>query len=104
MPYWKRRLQKNSHLLVSSSLSLRKKRDVTYWVSDRHDDRVAGVLDEVDDVAVVHAGDVDVVDGQDPVSDVEPAATFRRGASNDSTNCRTRLTTEKLQSENFTIL
>ena len=73
-------------------------------MSDCHDDRVPGVLDEVDDVAVVHAGDVDVVDGQDPVSDVEPAATFRRGASNDSTNCRTRLTTEKIQSENFTIL
>ena len=78
MPYWKRRLQKKSHLLVSSSLSLRKKRDVTYWVSDRHDDRVAGVLDEVDDVAVVHAGNVDVVDRQDPVTHVETTATLGR--------------------------
>ena len=80
--------------------------DLTYWVSDRHDDRVAGVLDEVNDVAVVHAGDVDVVDGQDPVSDVEPAATLRWGACNDSTDRRTRLTTEKKksQSENITTL
>ena len=51
---------------------------LTYWVSDCHDDRVPGVLDEVDDVAVVHAGNVDVVDGQDPVTHVETTATLGR--------------------------
>ena len=53
-------------------------RRLTYWVSDCHDDRVPGVLDEVDDVAVVHAGNVDVVDRQDPVTHVEPTAPLGR--------------------------
>ena len=47
-------------------------------MSDCHDDRVPGVLDEVDDVAVVHTGDVDVVDRQDPVTHVEPTAPLGR--------------------------
>ena len=47
---------------------------LTYWVSDCHDDRVPGVLDEVDDVAVVEGVDVHVVHRQDPVTHLQPPA------------------------------
>ena len=56
---------------------------LTYWGSDSHDDAVSGVLDEVDDVAVVKRVDIHVVDGEDAVADVEAAAALGRRARDD---------------------
>ena len=53
-------------------------REYTYRGPDSQRHAVAALLDEVDDVAVVHAGDVDVVDRQDPVTHVETTATLGR--------------------------
>ena len=43
-------------------------------------DAVAALLDEVDDVPVVEGVDLHMVDGEDPVADLEPAAPLCRGA------------------------
>ena len=51
---------------------------LTYWRSDRKGDTVAAVLDQVDNVAVVEAVDVHVVDCQDPVSNLQSAAALGR--------------------------
>ena len=60
---------------------------LTYWGSDSHDDAVSGVLDEVDDVAVVKRVDIHVVDGEDAVADVEAAAALGRRAWDDPADC-----------------
>ena len=41
-------------------------------------DAVAALLDQVDDVSVVQGVDIDMVDGQYPVSNLQPSATFCR--------------------------
>ena len=61
---------------------------LTYWGSDSHDDAVSGVLDEVDDVAVVKRVDIHVVDGEDAVADVEAAAALGRRARDDPADGR----------------
>ena len=48
-------------------------------------DRVAGIFDEVDDVAVVEPRDVVVVHRQDPVAHVEARATLGRTLADDLT-------------------
>ena len=53
--------------------------------SDGEGHRVAGIFDEVDDVAVVQPRDVVVVHRQDPVTHVQPRAALRRTVSNDLT-------------------
>ena len=51
--------------------------------SNSQDNAVAGVFDEIDDFSVVHLVDVHVIDGQDPVADVQPPATFGRRPGDD---------------------
>lgn len=53
--------------------------------SDGECARVARLLDDVDDVLVVHAHDVHVVDGQDPVAHVQLSAALRRRTVDDPT-------------------
>ena len=53
---------------------------LTYWGSDSQRHAVAALLDQVDDVAVVQGVDVHVVDGEDPVADLQAAASLRRRA------------------------
>ena len=50
--------------------------NVTYWWADSERDTVATLLDEVDNVPMVEAVDVDVVHGEDPVPDLEMATSF----------------------------
>ena len=63
---------------TESSQRLDDFREDTYRGPDSQRHAVAALLDEVDDVAVVHAGDVDVVDRQDPVAHVETTAPLGR--------------------------
>ena len=53
---------------------------LTYWGSDSQRHAVPALLDQVDDVAVVQGVDVHVVDGEDAVTHLQPAAPLRRRA------------------------
>ena len=59
---------------------------------DGEDDRISRFLDEVDDVLVVHVGDVHSIHRHDSVPDVQLAAPLRRAALDDSTCNRQRAT------------
>lgn len=67
---------KESHLLRHWSIAAA----IVEGIADCQCDRVARVLDEIDDVLVAGVCDVDVIDGQYVIADVQPAATFGRRA------------------------
>jgi len=56
--------------------------------SDGEGDGVAGIFDEVDDVAVMEPRNVVVVDRQDSVADLQPRAALRRTLPDDLTDER----------------
>ena len=65
---------------TETSHSLDDFREHTYRGPDSQRHAVAALLDEVDDVPVVEGVDLHMVDGEDPVPDLEPAAPLCWGA------------------------
>ena len=59
---------------------------LTDWCSHSHDDAVARILDEVHNLPVMEAVDIDVVDGEDAIADVEAPTTLSRRALDDATD------------------